>query len=213
MDQLLVILNEFLSSLYNAHNLIQLGGLLLLLITIYLETGFFIGLILPGGDYLLFTAGLLCGTEYLEISLAGLIASLTAAAILGDFTGFVKGSWLGPKLFKKEKSLIFKPSYLQKARRFYDKYGAIAFITGRFMPVIRPMIPMLAGSSGYPVKRYSFMNISGAILWVGILVPIGFFVGRLYPEILKYKFFIPLVFILMASIPALTIILRKERKS
>jgi len=211
MQQLL-----FLSDLYNTlsspQNIIQIGGIALLLVITYIETGFFIGLVLPGGDYLVFTAGLLCGSEYLDISLVGLMASMIGAAILGDFTGFTKGRWLGPKLFKTEKSRFFKPSYLEKTLRFYEKYGAFAFILGRFMPVIRPLIPMLAGSSGYPVSKYIFMNISGAIIWIGLLTPIGYYIGQLYPNIMDYTFYILFGFVLLASVPALSILFKGRSK-
>lgn len=211
MQELLLFISDTFHTLSSPENIIQIGGIALLLIIIYVETGFFIGLVLPGGDYLVFTAGLLCGSEYLDLSLAGLMGAMAGAAILGDFTGFTKGRWLGPKLFKKEESRFFKPSYLEKTRRFYEKYGAVAFILGRFMPVIRPLIPMLAGSSGYRFPKYVFMNISGAIVWIGLLTPIGYFIGQKYPNIMDYTLFILLGFVLMASIPALSILLKGKK--
>jgi membrane-associated protein len=210
--QQLLFLSDIYNTLSSPQNIIQIGGIALLLAIIYIETGFFIGLVLPGGDYLVFTAGLLCGSEYLDISLVGLMASMIGAAILGDFTGFTKGRWLGPKLFKKEKSRFFKPSYLEKTLRFYEKYGAVAFIMGRFMPVIRPLIPMLAGSSGYPISKYILMNVSGAIIWIGILTPIGYYIGQLYPNIMDYTFYILFGFVLLASVPALSILFKGKNK-
>jgi membrane-associated protein len=81
--------------------LIQYGGSILLLGIICLKTGFLLGLVLLGGDYLVFTAGLLFGTHYLDVPLLVLVAAMIAAAVLGDFTGYAKGKWLGPKLFNK----------------------------------------------------------------------------------------------------------------
>jgi len=98
--------------------LIQYGGIILLLVIIFLETGFFLGLVLPGGDYLVFTAGLLCGTHYLDVPLSLLLTNMTIAAIASDFTGYAKGKWLGPKLFNKPDARIFKRSYLDKSRAF-----------------------------------------------------------------------------------------------
>jgi membrane-associated protein len=122
------------------------GGLVLLLVIIYLETGFFLGLVLPGGDYLVFTAGLLAGTHFLEVSIFILVQAMTGAAILGDFTGYAKGMWLGIRLFDKEENKFFKKSYLLKSEQFYKKYGMGAFILGRFLPVVRTLVPMLAGA-------------------------------------------------------------------
>jgi len=186
-------------------HLIQYGGIFLLLAIIYLETGFFLGLVLPGGDYLIFTAGLLCGTHYLDMSLPVLMIVMTLAAILGDFTGYAKGKWLGPKLFDKPDARFFKQSYLIKSRAFYEKYGVLAFVTGRFLPVIRTMIPILAGASGFSLIRFSYLNVLGAVVWIGILTPLGYFLGQTYPQLVSYSVWFLLGFILLASIPTLKI--------
>jgi len=186
-------------------HLIQYGGIFLLLAIIYLETGFFLGLVLPGGDYLIFTAGLLCGTHYLDMSLPVLMIVMTLAAILGDFTGYAKGKWLGPKLFDKPEARFFKQSYLIKSRAFYEKYGVLAFVTGRFLPVIRTMIPILAGASGFSLIRFSYLNVLGAVVWIGILTPLGYFLGQTYPQLVSYSVWFLLGFILLASIPTLKI--------
>lgn len=186
--------------------LIQYGGLILLLVLIYLETGFFLGLVLPGGDYLIFTAGLLCGTHYLDIPLPVLLTSMIAAAILGDFTGYAKGKWLGPKLFNKADARIFKVSYLVKSRAFYEKYGMWAFIIARFLPVVRTLIPILAGASGVSIIRFSYLNIIGAIIWIGSLTPLGYFLGKAYPELINYSVYLLIGFVVFASIPMLKII-------
>jgi membrane-associated protein len=83
---------------------------------------------------------------------------------------------------------------------------------GRFMPVIRPLIPMLAGSSGYPISKYILMNVSGAIIWIGILTPIGYYIGQLYPNIMDYTFYILFGFVLLASVPALSILFKGKNK-
>ena len=194
-------------------HLIQFGGLILLLVIIYLETGFFLGLVLPGGDYLVFTAGLLCGTHYLDISLFVLVISMIAAAVLGDFTGYAKGKWLGPKLFNKADARIFKRSYLDKSKAFYEKYGMWAFITGRFLPVIRTIIPMLAGASGISLARFSFLNIIGAVIWIGSLTPLGYYLGKAYPQLINYSIYLLFGFIVLASIPMLKIMLSKIKKT
>lgn len=187
-------------------HLIQYGGIFVLLLIIYLETGFFLGLVLPGGDSLVFTAGLLCGTKYLDMPLAVLMTMMILAAVLGDFTGYYKGKWLGPKLFDKPDARIFKRSYLEKARSFYEKYGALAFISGRFMPIIRTMIPILAGASGFSFTRFSFLYPLGAIIWIGILTPLGYYLGKRYPQLMDYSIWILLGILVLASIPALKII-------
>jgi membrane-associated protein len=187
-------------------HLIQYGGIILLLIIIFLETGVFLGLVLPGGDYMIFTAGLLCGTHYLDFPLPLLVLFMVLAAIAGDFTGYAKGRWLGPKLFNKPDARFFKQSYLDKTRDFYEKYGIWAFVIGRFLPVIRTLIPMLAGASGIPLKKFSYLNVLGAVVWIGTLTPLGYFLGAAYPGIMKYSLYFLLGFILIASAPMLKII-------
>jgi membrane-associated protein len=128
-----------------------------------------------------------------------------AAAIFGDFTGYAKGKWLGPKLFDKPDAKFFKRSYLEKSRAFYEKYGAIAFITGRFLPVIRTMIPILAGANGFRFLRFSYLNVIGAIIWIGILTPLGYYLGQAYPQLLKYSIWFLIGFVIIASLPTIQI--------
>lgn len=192
--------------------LIEYGGIFLLLALIYLETGFFLGLVLPGGDFLIFTAGLLCGTHFLDFPLMVLVTAMITAAVLGDFTGYSKGKWLGPKLFNKTDAKIFKRSYLEKTKVFYERYGMWAFITGRFLPVIRTMIPILAGASKMPLSRFSLLNIIGAVIWIGSLTPLGYFLGKAYPQLVNYSIYLLIGFIVLASIPMLKIIISSKRK-
>lgn len=201
-----IFLNTSLTLLADPSNLIKYGGIFLLLVIIYLETGFFLGLILPSGDYLIFTAGLLCGTHYLDMPLPILMLTMIAAAVLGDFTGFAKGKWLGTRLFDKPDAKFFKRSYLEKSRAFYEKYGAFAFIIGRFLPVIRTMIPILAGANGFRLVRFSYLNILGAIIWIGVLTPLGYYLGQAYPQLLKYSIWFLLGFIIVASLPTIKIL-------
>jgi membrane-associated protein len=192
--------------------LIEFGGLFLILLIIYLETGFFLGLVLPGGDYLVFTTGLLCGTNHISISLPVLILVMMAAAILGDYTGYLKGRWLGPKLFNKPDSRFFKREYLVKTRHYYEKYGVRSFVLGRFLPVIRTLIPILAGASHLRVIKFSYYNVLGATAWIGILTTLGYFLGDEFPGILRYSVFFILGFLLLASLPALKILKPFKRR-
>ena len=212
MKESIILSLSFMQLLTDPVHLIQYGGLILLLVIIYLETGFFLGLVLPGGDYLVFTAGLLCGTHYLDIPLLVLVSAMIASAVLGDFTGYAKGKWLGPKLFNKADARIFKRSYLDKSKAFYEKYGMWAFITGRFLPVIRTIIPMLAGASAIPLVRFSYLNIMGAVIWIGSLAPLGYYLGKAYPQLINYSIYLLFGFIILASIPMLKIVFSKVKK-
>jgi len=200
--------------IFDAHHIIEYGGILLLLAIIYIETGFFLGFVLPGGDYMLFAAGIFCGTHYLDIPLLLLVILLITASFFGDLTGYLKGKWLGGKLFTDNKSRFFKPAYLERGNGFYTRYGIWAFILGRFMPVIRTLVPMIAGATVFPFKRFLVFNLMGAVTWVGSLVPLGYFIGKAYPGIINYSVYILLLFAAIASFPMLKILLSgKKRKS
>lgn len=197
----------------NPANLIEFGGLLLILLIIYLETGFFLGLVLPGGDYLVFTAGLLNGTHYLDIPFVPMMLLMMTAAILGDFTGYFKGRWLGPKLFSKPDSRYFRHEYLERTRHYYERFGVWSFVLGRFLPVIRTLIPMLAGASGFSKWRFSYFNVLGGVIWIGTLTSLGFFLGDRFPGLLRYTYLFLIGFMLMVALPVLKIISPFKRKS
>ncbi len=198
---------------FNAHHIIEWGGLILLLAIIYIETGFFLGFVLPGGDYLLFAAGMFCGTHYLDVPLPLLLVLLIIASFLGDLTGYFKGKWLGQKLFADNKSRFFKKEYLERGSSFYTKYGVWAFILGRFMPVIRTLVPMIAGSSKFEFKKFLTFNLLGAITWIGTLVPLGYYIGKAYPDVMDYSIYILILFITIASFPMLKIMFSKIKKT
>jgi len=198
---------------FNAHHIIEWGGLLLVLAIVYVETGFFLGFVLPGGDYLLFAAGMFCGTNYLEIPLALLLLLLVTASFMGDFTGYFKGKWLGGKLFVDNKSRFFKKEYLDRGSSFYTRFGMWAFILGRFMPIVRTLVPMIAGASKFKFKKFLLFNLFGALAWVCTLVPLGFYVGKAYPGVMKYSIYILFIFIVVASLPMLKIMYSKIKNS
>ena len=205
--------SNFWDLISDPHHIIEYGGLILILIIVYIETGFFLGFVLPGGDYLIFAAGMFCGTQYLELPLAVLLLLLIIASFMGDFTGYFKGKWLGEKLFTDNKSRFFKREYLERGSSFYTRFGMWAFILGRFMPVIRTLVPMIAGATDFKFKKFLLFNLLGALTWVCTLVPLGYFVGKAYPEVMKYSVYILLIFIVIASIPMLKIMFSKIRKS
>lgn len=206
---LMNLLDISIGTLFNTHHIIEWGGLFLVLLIVYIETGFFLGFVLPGGDYLLFAAGMFCGTHYLEMPLALLLLLLVIASFLGDFTGFYKGRWLGDKLFVDNKSRFFKKEYLERGSSFYARYGIWAFILGRFMPIIRTLVPMIAGASRFKFKRFLLFNLLGALTWVCTLVPLGYYIGKTYPGVMKYSIYILLIFIVVASLPMLKIMFSK----
>ena len=172
-------LKDFFEIILNSEKLIHYGGLALLLIVIVAETGLIIGFIFPG-DALLFTAGLLCGND-LSVNIWLLVISVALAAIAGNVIGFITGKFFGKRLFLKKDTFFFKQRHLEKSHAYYEKYGGIAIVGGRFIPVVRTFVPILAGAIDMEFWKFSIFNVSGAILWSGTLIPLGYFVGRKIP--------------------------------
>jgi membrane-associated protein len=186
----------------NPENIIQYGGLGLLLLIIFAETGVFFGFFLPG-DSLLFVAGLLCDTEYLETNVTLLIVLLIIAAVSGSTVGYLTGRWAGNYLANKKDSIFFKKKYLDLTQAFYLKHGWMAFILGRFLPVVRTFVTILAGMVKIDFVKFLIFNVLGASLWIITMVLAGHFLGRIFPGISEYLEIIVVGMILISAIPVL----------
>ena len=173
-------IREFFEILLDSERLIAYGGLTLLLLIIFAETGLFFGFIFPG-DALLITAGLLCSTDSFDVNIFLLLTSVSVVAILGNMTGYATGSYFGKKLFAKEDSLFFKKKHLEITKNYFMKYGGAALIMGRFLPIVRTFAPIMAGASEISFIKFTFYNIIGGVIWVWSLIPIGFLLGRKFP--------------------------------
>lgn len=204
-------LSEIFETLISSEKIIYYGGLTLLIIVVFAETGLFIGFFLPG-DYLLFTAGLLCGTEHLDISVFLLLISLILASVAGNYVGYYTGKTLGKKLFTRPDSRFFKQSRVQKAKKFYDEKGMISLVLGRFLPIIRTFSPIIAGSIDMDLKKFSMYNWSGGFLWVGTLVSAGYFLGRSYPGIINYLEYFIIGFVLITTIILVRQFMKKDKE-
>ena len=140
----------------------------------------YISFFLPG-DSLVFVAGLICGTEphLMEISILTLALSLSIAAICGNLVGYFFGKKIGPALFTKDDNLIFKKRYVDITKSFYEKHGGKSLILGRFLPIIRTFAPILAGMIKMEFKKFFLYSVAGAILWIGSLSILGYYLGRI----------------------------------
>lgn len=161
--------------------MIASGGLALVALIVYAETGLFFCFWLPG-DYLLFTAGVLVGTGQIDVGIGTLMGTLLAAAVAGNYTGFLFGRYMGTSLENRKDSLFFKKEYIENTRAAFDKYGGMALVVGRFLPIVRTFAPILAGVVRTSHRQFFFYNIAGAILWAGLLPGIGYWLGKEYGE-------------------------------
>ncbi len=196
---------EFFETLMNSEKLIHYGGLTLLLIIVFAETGLFFGFFLPG-DYLLFTAGILCGTQDLNVSIETLTLSVICAAILGDYTGYFTGRFFENKFVQKKDSFFFKKKYVEKTNAFFLKYGKATLILGRYLPIVRTFAPIMAGITKMDFKYFSLANITGGILWVTSLIPLGYYLGKNHPDVIDYIGYIVLGFFILTLIPVIKVL-------
>ncbi len=195
----------------DAEQILREGGFYVLLFVIFAETGLFFGFFLPG-DYLLFLAGLSCGTDKLNVSVFVLILGLISAAVLGNFVGYWFGYRTGPVLYQRKESFFFKQRYLTAAEAYYKKQGAFALIMGRFVPIVRTFAPIIAGLVKLNFKKFAIYNFAGAVFWVTSLTLLGYFLGRRFEkEIEEYLLYIILGFILITTIPLLTAFIKRNK--
>lgn len=172
-------LREILNPKVIIETLLAKGGLFVyigLILIVFAETGLAVGFFMPG-DSLLVVAGLFAATG--KLNLAILLSTLFVAAVVGDAVGYLTGARLGPRLFKRQKSLLFRPSHLQKAQAFYDKYGGKTIIIARFVPIVRTFAPIVAGAAKMPYRRFVIFNVVGGFLWVTSMILAGYFLGSL----------------------------------
>ena len=183
---------------------------------IFAESGLFIGFFLPG-DSLLFTAGFLASQKLAEtnqnyLNLWILIGVTFAGAVIGDSVGYSFGHKVGPMIFKRPDSRLFKRENLEKAEKFYEKYGVKTIILARFIPIIRTFAPIVAGVGKMNYRTFFSFNVIGGALW-SLIVPIaGFYLGRLIPNVDKYLIPIVIAIVIVSAIPAIIEFIRGKKK-
>lgn len=167
---------------------------------IFAESGVLIGLFLPG-DSLLFAAGILASQGLLDIRL--LLPLFAAAAILGDSFGYWTGKKLGPRLFTREDSLLFKKKHVARAKAFYDRHGPKAIVLARFIPFVRTLAPVVAGIAEMHYPTFLKYNILGGLVWSLGITLLGYALGSLITDIEAALLPIIGAIILVSFLPAI----------
>ena len=141
---------------------------------IFAETGLAVGFFLPG-DSLLVVSGLFAAAGKLNLLLVMLAFFL--GSVIGDSTGYWTGRVMGATLFSRESSFIFKPSRVEKAKVFFEKYGVKTVVLARFVPIVRTFAPLVVGATGMPYAKFLTFSIIGGLLWICSMVLGGYFLG------------------------------------
>jgi len=182
-----------------------------LLLIVFAESGLLIGFFLPG-DSLLFTAGMLITADTLDFPLWGAIALICVAAILGDQAGYMFGKKVGPSLFTRPDSRLFKQENVAKAHEFFEKYGPKSLVLARFVPIVRTFTPIIAGVSGMKYRSFVTFNVLGGILWGAGVTLLGSWLGSI--EFVRKNIEpILLLIVLISVLPIIIEFLRARGKS
>ncbi|MFC3197822.1 DedA family protein [Parapedobacter deserti] len=196
--------------MFDAGGLIQVGGLLLVILAVYGQTGLFFCFFLPSGS-LLFMAGVLIANGLFGHTLFTTCSLGVAASVLGNVTGYVIGYKTGPLLHRRSDTKFFKKQHLTAAENFYSKYGALALSLGVFFPLIRTFGPIAAGIIQLRFSRFLAFVFIGSVGWIVSLVFAGYFIGNM-PFLQPYLNYAVALIITAVTVPVVIKIVRAVRE-
>jgi membrane-associated protein len=180
----------------------------ILFLIIYCETGLVVTPFLPG-DSLLFTVGSLAAIGALD--LVTVLALLLSASIAGDTTNYWVGRFIGPKVFAKQNSRIFRKEYLDRTHHFYEKYGGKTIMIAKFVPIVRTFAPFVAGVGAMTYRKFFSYNIAGGLVWVCGLIMTGYLFGNL-PFVKEHFSLVIAAIIVISLLPGIIEFLRHRRQ-
>jgi len=201
--------------LLDPERLIDTFGLLGLFAIIFAESGLLVGFFLPG-DSLLFTAGFLASgpssvSDSLHLPLVPLLIGVWVAAVAGDQVGYLFGQRIGPALFKRPDSRLFKQENVDKAQAFFDKYGAKAIVLARFVPIVRTFTPITAGVSSMHYRTFVTYNVIGGTLWAFGVTLLGYFLGQV--DVIEQNLELAILTLVALSVTPIAIEIWRARKA
>ena len=155
-------------------------ALLAVCIIVFSETGLLLGFLLPG-DTLLIIAGVLTFSGVMDIDIWWVCLAISVAAFLGGEVGYLIGHKVGPRIFERKESGLFSIENVKRTNGFFERFGGLAVIVARFVPIVRTFAPVAAGVGHMNYRRYSFYNAIGAIIWGTGVTLVGFLLGYIPP--------------------------------
>jgi membrane-associated protein len=165
------------TSLLDPSQLIENYGLFGIMVIVFAECGLLVGFFFPG-DTLLFSAGVLALKGNLNQPLWLVIVLICVAAIAGNQVGYEIGRRGGPAVFKRPESRLFRPEYVERTSVFFEKYGPLAIVLGRFVPVVRTFITVMAGAGRMNYRTYTIYTVLGGVIWATSVTLLGYFLGN-----------------------------------
>jgi len=195
-----------------ANDWVKRGGLVVLAVIVFAESGLLIGFFLPG-DSLLFFAGFLSSSagDHRLPALPFVAAVAAVAAVAGDQVGYMLGRKLGPTLLQRPRSRLFNPVNVAKAEAFFAKHGAKTIVLARFVPIVRTFVPTVAGVSRMNYRTFVSYNVIGGVLWGAGVTTLGFFLGEI--DAVKNNIEIAAVVIVAVSLAPIAIEFLRHRRN
>lgn len=202
------------SSLLDPQELIKTFGLIGIFVIVFAESGLLVGFFLPG-DSLLFTAGFLASSpvsvdESLHLPLVPLLLLVWVGAVVGDQVGYLFGQRVGPALFRRPDSRLFKHEHVDKAQAFFDKYGPKAIVLARFVPIVRTFTPITAGVSRMDYRIFVTYNLIGGTIWAFGVTLLGYFLGQV--DVVEQNLELAILMVVAISCAPIAIELYRARK-
>jgi membrane-associated protein len=194
--------------MFHVEEWIKSGGILLVALIVFAESGLLIGFFLPG-DTLLFSAGLFAAQG--QFAIVPLVVAIVLAAIIGDNVGYSIGKRTGKRIFSKKDGVLFRQEYIAKAESFYEKHGGKTIILARFVPVVRTFAPMVAGVGSMSRQKFFLFNVVGGVLWGAGITLLGYFIGNKIPNIEAYVIPGMLLAIVLTFAPSIMHLLRDDK--
>jgi membrane-associated protein len=196
-------------------DLLETFGVIGLFAIVFAETGLLIGFFLPG-DSLLVLAGLVAAVGAksgldIHVNLGVVLVGLFLAAVAGAQTGYFIGRKAGPALFRRPNSRLFKHEHVEKAQRYFDKYGPKTIVVARFIPIVRTFANPMAGVAEMPVRQFTIFNVIGGALWTAGVTMLGWVLGKTIPSAEDHLLIIEAVIIVLSLVP-IAIEVRRSRR-
>lgn len=190
--------------------LITTVGLIGVFAMVFAESGLLIGFFLPG-DSLLFTTGLLVAQEVLPVPIGVVLLGCFLAAVAGDQVGYLFGNRVGPRLFERPDSRVFRQEHVERAARYFARYGSRTIVLARFIPIVRTFAPILAGVARMRYRTFVTYNIIGGLLWGVGVTAAGYQLGRRFPKLEDYLLPIVLAIVAASVLPPAIELLKARR--
>jgi membrane-associated protein len=190
--------------------LLEAFGTIGLFLIVFAESGLLIGFFLPG-DSLLFTAGLLASQGHLNFPV--ILVGCFVAAVSGDQVGYAFGRRVGPALFRRPNSRIFRQEHVDRAQSFFDEHGSKTIVIARFVPIVRTFAPIVAGIGRMEYRTFLTFNVLGGFLWAVGVTTLGYLLGETVPDIDKYLLPVIAVIIFLSVLPVAFELLKARRRS